>query len=105
MSNDDRLWQELQGIKRILTLRYSEEIESYINSVITTPNRKIMWISIDGAKDVAEIAKEADVSEQAVRDFLKVIVAANLAEWKPRGIPRRLIEHTPARWLVEKSKE
>ena len=62
-----------------------------------------MWPIINGVLDVAEIANEADVTAQAVRDFLKVLVSANLAEWEPRGVPRRLIEHTPAIWLEESS--
>lgn len=98
---NERLWQELQGIKRILTLRYSDDIESYMNAVITTATRRKIWVNIDGMKTVSEIANDVDVSDQAVTGFLRVVRAANLVEWQPREIPRRLIEHIPAEWLEE----
>lgn len=101
---EDRLF-ELRAIKRTLTIGHSEKLDAYLDEVITTPNRRKMWMHVDGVNDTVAISDIVGVSHQAVRDFLKVMKAAGLVEWEPRGIPRRIIDHIPANWLKDSEEE
>jgi len=40
----EELLQELQKISKLLTFAYSEKIESELEKVANTNNRKMMWV-------------------------------------------------------------
>lgn len=96
---------ELRAIKRILGIAHSDKLDVYLNEVITTPNRKKMWIAIDGQRMQNDIAKEASVSTMAVSNFLKVVSDARLVEYIQGKPPRKLVDHVPANWLSDIEEE
>ena len=101
---DDRLF-ELRAIKRILSIAHSEKIDAYLNEVIRTPNRRKMWIAIDGHRKQNDIADEVGVSQMAVSKFLRVISDARLVEYEQGEPPMKIIDHVPEEWLKDTNEE
>lgn len=101
---EDRLF-ELKVIKRILSIAHSDKLDAYLNEIIKTPNRRNMWIIIDGQRMQNDIAGEVGVSQMAVSKFLKVVSDAGLVEYEQGKPPRKLIDHIPADWLKDANEE
>ena len=99
MTSNERIVHELQGIKRILILHNIETIDAYLNEVVNSASKRIMWMNIDGVNNQGEIASASGVLQPAVSKFLKVLKAAVLVEYDSKTQPRKIIDHTPANWL------
>lgn len=97
---EDELF-ELRAIKRILSIAHSDKLDVYLNEVITTHNRRKMWIALDGQRLPNDIAKEVGVSAAAVTYFLKTITDARLVEYEQGKPPRKIIDHVPTQWLED----
>ena len=95
----EELLQELQKISKLLTFAYSEKIESELEKVANTNNRKMMWVLIDGIRGAPDIAKELDVSGRAVRDFLNQAKPAGLIDYIRNKPPVKLIDYVPPSWI------
>ncbi|MHA1971605.1 MAG: hypothetical protein ACTSW1_01360 [Candidatus Hodarchaeales archaeon] len=98
MNNENILFL-LKGIQRTLSIANAERIDAYLNEVITTENRRKMWIMLDGERMPNQIAEESGVSSMAVSLFLKTVLEANLVIYDKGSPPKRLIDHIPADWL------
>jgi hypothetical protein len=101
MSETDRIIEELQAVKFLLTLSNNEKIDEYINKVITTTVRKKMWTLIDGSRMPTDISKDAGVTSMAVSYFLSSVVNAGLIKYEKGTPPRRIINYTPPDWAKE----
>ena len=99
--NEEKIWSELRGVKRVMMIKNSIELDNYLTEVINTKNRKKIWTEINGINDTIKISQNADVTDQAVRDFLRILVKVGLVDWEPRGIPIRIIDHVPSSWIDE----
>lgn len=103
MSSSDFEAQVLEYLKRIdrhLFVLAEEKLgelrERVETQYLTTPARRKMWELIDGDRNIAGIAKEAGVSNEAVRLFLNDLTSGSqpIVEWvdSSRGrIPNRLV--------------
>jgi len=96
---ENRLF-ELRAIKRTLSIAHSEKIDDYLNEVITSENRRKMWIAINGERMPNDIAEEVGVSAMAVSRFLKSVIDANLVEYAKGYPPMKIIDHVPSKWLI-----
>lgn len=96
---------ELIAIKRTLSIAHSDKLDAYLNEVIRTPNRRKMWIAIDGQRMQNDIADEVGVSQMAVSKFLKVVSDARLVEYEQGEPPRKIIDHIPAEWIKDTNEE
>ena len=94
---------ELRAIKRILILAHSDKINAYLNEVITSENRRNMWIAINGEHMPNDIAKKVGVSTMAVSKFMKTVIDAHLVDYVKGNPPKKIIEHVPADWLKERN--
>ncbi|MFH2112098.1 MAG: hypothetical protein ABIJ47_12665 [Candidatus Bathyarchaeota archaeon] len=101
MSEPDRLLEELQAIKFLLTLSNSEVVDTYMNKVISTTTRRKMWTLIDGRRFGNDIAKEVGTSPAAVSYFLTSVQTAGLVKYDSKSPPRRVIDYTPSEWFKE----
>ncbi len=90
----------LKRIERYLFILAEEKLGELRKRVgtqyLTTPARRKMWELIDGDRNIADIAKEAGVSNEAVRLFLNDLTSGSqpIVEWinSSRGrIPERLV--------------
>ena len=97
---EDELF-ELRAIKRVLGIAHSGKLDVYLNEVITTPNRRKMWIAINSERMPNDIAEEVGVSAMAVSLFLKSVTDVNLVEYKQGKPPRKIIDHVPTKWLED----
>lgn len=103
MSSSDFEAQVLEYLKRIdrhLFVLAEEKLGGLRQRVetqyLTTDTRRRMWDLIDGDRNIADIAKETEVSREAVRLFLTELASGPqpIVEWinSSRGrIPERLV--------------
>lgn len=101
MSDTDRIIEELQAIKFILTLGNSTVIDTYMNKVIASTSRRKMWTLIDGIKTQTDISREVGTSQPAVSIFLTTVQRAGLVKYDSKSPPKKIINYTPAEWLKE----
>jgi predicted transcriptional regulator len=101
MSETDRIVEELQAVKFLLTLSNSSVIDAYMNEVVTSTPRRKMWTLIDGIKTQTDISKEVGTSQAAVSYFLTSVQRAGLVKYDSKTPPRRIISYTPPEWLKE----
>jgi len=92
---------ELRSIKRTLNIAHSQQIDTYLNDIIKSENRRKMWIAIDGEKMSNEIAEEANVTPMAVSNFLKLVSELSLVQYRQGNPPKKIIDHIPAEWVKE----
>ena len=99
----EEIISELKSIKLLLSITNSVQLDSYLNKIITTENRRKIWIAIDGQHMQNEIAIEVGVSQKAVSKFLKILTESKLIDYKPYTPPTRNIDYVPASWFVQDS--
>jgi hypothetical protein len=101
MSLDEKgseLMVEAVRLLRIIARPQIQEMTSQFHqSLLTSPKRRAMWVAFDGTKGFAEVAKEAQVTPEAVRQFVREIEATfpDFIELKREGNLQR-----PARRLI-----
>lgn len=91
--------KELQKIAKILILTNAAQIEKELEKVASTPERKRIWVCMDGASSQPTIATKAGVNQSAVSRFLDAAVAVGLAEYQKPSPPRRILDYVPPKWL------
>lgn len=97
---EQQILRELKKMSKILTLANAPALERELNKYATSNDRKRIWISIDGKKKPAEIAKELGLSIRTVEIFVKVLVQAELIESRTYGEPpKKAIDFVPASWM------
>jgi len=99
MSVQDPVLDELKKISKILTLAHGDSIEKELSKVVTSDERKKIWVLIDDTRTTKDIAKEVGVSVRSVNRFLAI---ASRAGWvdNPWGKPpRRIVDYVPPSWI------
>jgi hypothetical protein len=91
--------KELQKIAKILSIANAPQIQKELEKIATTPERKRIWVCIDGASSQPIIANRAGVNQSAVSRFLDAVVAAGLAEYRKPEPPRRILDYVPPDWI------
>lgn len=104
MSIEEKTYEELVAIKKILLLSNSDKIDLYLSNLLVTENRRKMWILIDGINMAKDIAEKTPVSLMAVSDFLKLVKDAGLIKYEIGKPPKKIFDYVPSNWL-EKPKE
>ena len=65
---------EAVRLLRVVARPHLVELEaSFATNLLTSPKRVAMWKAMDGARNMAESAKEAGVTSEAVRQFLREV--------------------------------
>jgi len=99
MRDGDPVLEELRRITKILILAHGESLEKEFSKVVTTDERKKIWVLIDGVKLPKDIAKEVGVTVRSVQRFLSIGEKAGFIENPWGKPPKRLIDYVPAKWL------
>ncbi|MHA1972624.1 MAG: hypothetical protein ACTSW1_06520 [Candidatus Hodarchaeales archaeon] len=102
---NEEIISELKAIKRLLSIANSSQLDAYLDQLITTSNRRKIWIAINGQRLQNDIAEEVGVSQMAVSKFLKILTDAKLIEYKQYSPPTKIIDYIPAPWLAQADNE
>lgn len=96
---DDEVLRELKKITKVLILSNTRVIEAELEKIVSTDDRKKMWILIDGNHMPQDIAKQVGVTAQAVSKFLLIAKAAEFIEYSRNTPPRKILDFLPPAWL------
>jgi len=90
---------ELRKISKILLLANAPTIESELNKIATSEDRKRMWVLINGVRTTKDIASQLKVTERAVRYFLDGLTAAGFIENLRGAPPKKILDYVPPSWI------
>ena len=99
MSFDGDTLRELRKITRILSLANADAIERELTKIVSTDERRRMWVLIDGQRMPKDIAIDGKVSERAVNYFLNAAITAEIIEHSRGKPPRRVLDYVPVSWI------
>lgn len=99
MTEQDPTLRELKAILKVLILANADAIEKELSKIVTTNERKKIWILIDGKRKPKDIAKESGVTQMAISYFLNAGVVAGLIEYVKGEPPRRMLDYIPPAWI------
>lgn len=90
---------ELRKISKILTLANAPVLEKELEKYATTPERKKVWVLINGERPNEELMKQSGVKQSGFYSYLKVLSNADLIEVPFGKPPKKKLEFVPASWL------
>lgn len=90
---------ELKKISKILLLSNSKTLEIELSKYASTPERKKIWVLIDGNRLSKDIATIVGVTPRAVNMFLATLENASLIDNPWGKPPKKLLDYVPAAWL------
>jgi hypothetical protein len=101
---------EISLMRIYLEFQITDFVKNRLKKIASTPERKKIWILLDGTISTNEIAKIAGISPRAVQYFIKELRESNLAMDKERGYSQRRINVIPSEWeeierAIEEKKE
>jgi len=99
MTDGDAVLEELKRISKILTLAHGDALEKELSKIVTSDERKRIWVLIDGVKLPKDIAGDVGVTVRSVNRFLAIAEKAGLIENPWGKPPTRKIDYVPAKWV------
>lgn len=99
MPYEEEILKELRKLSKILILSNGGNLESQIEKYATTPERKKIWVLIDGNRQANDIAQAIGITKRGVDMFLKVLEDASLIERPYNRPPIRIADYVPAGWV------
>ncbi|MCL5989174.1 MAG: hypothetical protein M1166_02450 [Candidatus Thermoplasmatota archaeon] len=99
MTEYDEVVRELRKLSKILLFSNGRVIEEGLSRLITTTERRKMWVLADGTKLPVEIAKIVNVTPMSVSRFLSLTVSAGVIEYERGKPPTRILDYVPAEWV------
>jgi predicted transcriptional regulator len=100
MTVDEEILSELRKISKILVFSNYKTIETELSKVVTTNDRKKMWVLIDGECTPKDMAEKIGVTPAAVRYFLRDAKTAGLVDYGESDAPRRILDYVPPEWVA-----
>ncbi len=91
---------ELRKIAKILLMAHGEALERELLKVMTTDDRRLIWVLLDGESEPKEIATKSAIPLKTVLNFLTVLRKAELIEGGRGAPPRKRIDYVPPGWLA-----
>lgn len=76
MSDDELvpLLEETVRLLRVIARPQLRELQAgFSEKMLTSPKREAMWEAMNGSRSLAEIAEEAGVTAEAVRQFVREV--------------------------------
>ena len=99
MPYEEDILKELRKLSKILILSNGGNLELQIEKYATTPERKKIWVLIDGKRQANDIAQAIGITKRGVDMFLKVLEDASLIERPFNKPPIRIADYVPAGWV------
>lgn len=99
MTVDEDTLREIKKLSKILTISNGEVLEKELSKYATTPDRKKIWVLIDGKNQTKEIMQLTGAAKRTVDAFLQTLENATLIERERNKPPKRILDYVPPRWL------
>jgi len=96
--SEREMLRELRNISKILLLANSRMVESELSKVVSTVERKKMWVLIDGETSSKSIADKLGVSQRGVQYFLRDAKATGFVDLSGE-FPEKTFDYVPPAWL------
>jgi len=96
---------ELRKISKLLTFAYSDKKESELEKIVTTDERKVFWVLIDGHRNSDEISEISGASARSVQRFQKLAQEAGLINNPKRKPASKIFDYVPPAWIELVPKE
>jgi hypothetical protein len=90
---------ELRKISKILLLANASVVESELDKIATSDDRKRMWVLVNGFRMPKDIAGQLKITDRAVRYFLDALAAAGFIENRKGEPPRKILDYVPPSWI------
>lgn len=98
MNYDEKIFQELVEIRKLLTIFAQDKLDEFHANIkakyLTTPEREQMYELFDGEKSLKEISDIVKISLEGVRKFCIILEQAGLIDMieinKKQKNPKRL---------------
>ena len=98
MNYDEKIFQELVEIRKLLTIFAQDKLDEFHANIqakyLTTPERQQMYELFDGEKSLKEISDIVKISLEGVRKFCIILEQAGLIDMieinKKQKNPKRL---------------
>jgi len=98
-TSNNELLEEIKNISKLLLLINSEKITSQLEKYVSTDERKMIWILLDGNKTNEDISKITGSKIRTIQNYKKILEGADLI-FSPHGKPGiRKINFVPSEWL------
>jgi len=98
---EKKIYEELIKIRILLERLARNDLRKDLESIATTPERKMMWALCNGANSTSDIASRVKVSQRAVQIFINELRSKDLVDIRKRGYPKRKFEYIPSSWGIE----
>jgi DNA-binding transcriptional ArsR family regulator len=92
------VYEEVLKIRQLLEITFRNDLQKELERVLTTKERKMVWVLSDGLTDTNAIARKAGISQRAVQATAKDLQDAGLVVVERRGFPKRKFDCVPSEW-------
>lgn len=99
------LYEEIVKIRQLLEMTFKNDLKTELEKILTTKERKTIWVLSDGFTDTKTIAKKSGISRRAVQIAIRDLRDADLLVVERRGFPKRKFDYVPSEWQREKVEE
>jgi len=99
------LYDEIVKIRQLLEMTVKDNLKKELEKILTTKERKIIWVLSDGFTDTKILARKAGISRRAVQITLRELQEADFLVVEKRGFPKRRFDYVPFEWKYEKEGE
>jgi DNA-binding transcriptional ArsR family regulator len=96
----EMVYNELVNVRYLLEIAIRGELKKEIERVVTTDERRKIYVLLDGFSSTEQIAQKAGVSQRSVQLLVKELVDAGLVVIEKRGYPKRVFDYIPSEWRV-----
>jgi DNA-binding transcriptional ArsR family regulator len=108
--NVKKILQEIRNeitlVRIYLEFQTMDFVRDKLDKIASTPERKQVWILLDGTRTTSEIAEIVGVSPRSVQYFIKQLRESNLILDRERGYSQKRINLIPSEWEeIEKAVE
>lgn len=97
--SDKEILNEIKNISKLLILINSNKITVELEKIISTDERKMIWVLFDGERTNEEISSITGASIRTIQGFRKILGEADYIE-NPWGKPAsKKINYVPTEWI------
>jgi hypothetical protein len=90
--------ENVKILRKLTEIQLRGPIKDELSKLVSSNERKKMWIFSDGTASTVEIAKRVGVSPRAIQYYVQDGLKAGFLRVDKRGYPSRTIDWIPPEW-------